>query len=409
MKEPKYEVINFKHAPISQKDIITEEADEGIIIRGIPIFKVGTYRGKKYDEKYIDEKIIATFNPAENVPVQADHLDSYEKTLGYVKKLYRDGKMLLADMHLLADNAIARWRKGLMKKWSASIYYNGKGLREVSAVAFPYVKEASVLAEGDEEYEVKITPKGPKIKREIIAIDVHDDDKENLSGKNGEINYDEETKIWSLILDTPATDSLGSKTDPTHDGKTDNDGDNANKNKNMDEEKNMDEKKIDELAELKAKEMLKEAGEKEEKLTADLDVKTKEAEKLAEDKEKLEKSLEEKEIREKIAKFKADGKVLPAEEDQTVAFSLKLDEEARKEYFGMIEKSEKKVDLSEEGKQKSEKEEEENKEDAKYKIDLDEASAEDIEALIDKYAEDKGVPVDDARDILYEKNAKKQE
>ena len=111
-----YNVVSFKLSAKDFRDIETEDVDDGLIIKGIPVFKAGTHRGKKFDEKYIDDKLIGNFKPEDNIPVQADHSDSWEKTLGYVRSLVRKGKMLYADLELRADNAIARWKKGLMKK-----------------------------------------------------------------------------------------------------------------------------------------------------------------------------------------------------------------------------------------------------------------------------------------------------
>ncbi len=76
------EIISFKLTPKSWKDIETEELDGGLLVKDVPVFRTGTHKGNKYDEKYIDEKILANFKPENNVPVQADHSDSYRDTLG---------------------------------------------------------------------------------------------------------------------------------------------------------------------------------------------------------------------------------------------------------------------------------------------------------------------------------------
>jgi len=160
---------------IKIEDIETEEIDDGLLIKGVPVFKSGTHRGFKYDNKFIDEKLIKQFDKEEDIPLQADHSDSWESTLGYVKKVYRKGSIMYADLMLIADNAVARWSKGLMKKWSVSINKVTGKLHEISAVAFPYVKEAAVhgdVAEvGMKDYEVEENSKGktpPKVEVEEI-------------------------------------------------------------------------------------------------------------------------------------------------------------------------------------------------------------------------------------------------
>ena len=83
-----------------------------------------------------------------------------------------------------------------------------------------------------------------------------------------------------------------------------------------------------------------------------------------------------------------------------------LSEEQKTKYVEMLSAADKKVDLDESGTQTVEKEEE-NKDE--YKVDFNEMDAEEIEAIVEKYATDNGVPVEDARDIIYEKYSTKEE
>ena len=172
----------FSDKKILWKDIPTEETEDGLMIKGIPVFKTGTHKNNKYDEDFIDKKIISQFDPEEDVPLQADHSDSYNSTLGWVKKVYRKGKMLFADFLIVDDNAISRWKKGLMKKWSVGIKRDNGKLQEISAVAFPYVKEAAIHGDVTEvgmarDYEVEEVEVGkPLPNKEVIEIDAHDND-----------------------------------------------------------------------------------------------------------------------------------------------------------------------------------------------------------------------------------------
>ena len=128
------------------EDVETEEMpDGGLKIKGIPVFETGNHKGKEYTETDID-KIVSQFSPADDIPLQKDHSESSDSTLGYIVNLFRKAKTMFADMVLLDANAITRWKSKLMKKFSISILKDLK-LREISAVAFPQVKTARVMSE----------------------------------------------------------------------------------------------------------------------------------------------------------------------------------------------------------------------------------------------------------------------
>jgi len=133
--------------------IQTEESEDGLLIKGLPVFKAGQHRGDVFSRDYIDRNLIGQFSPDDDVPLQADHSPSFLDTLGFIKNLKREGDFLVADVLLKDDNAIARWKKGLMKKFSAGIDLMKDKLREVSAVAFPFIKEAAVHTQ-DVDYQV---------------------------------------------------------------------------------------------------------------------------------------------------------------------------------------------------------------------------------------------------------------
>ena len=126
------------------KSLETETTDEGLLIKSLPVFKAGVYRDIIYSEDYIDRNFIGQFREDDDVPVQADHSSSVFATLGWVKSLKRKSKMMYADFLLSDDNAIARWKKGLLKKFSISVDTINDKVREISIVAFPYVKSARV-------------------------------------------------------------------------------------------------------------------------------------------------------------------------------------------------------------------------------------------------------------------------
>jgi len=437
--------ITFSMTKKNIKDVETEEVDDGLLLKDIPVFKAGTHRGTEYTEKYIDNVLINQFDVKENVPIQADHSESYVDTLGYVKKLVRKGTMLYADMFLLDDNAISRWKRGLMKKWSVGMYWDGRGLREISAVAFPYIKEASVLSE-------TVDSKNINLDAENLT--------EDIVGKNGTIKYDKENEVYFLdisgkekvsvwteeyinslpdsafaLVKETVKDKARDRALPYKDKEGNIDKDNAknslsqinemkdfsseqmakakitlnyaiegnNKVNKEEGDNDMDEVKLNELADLKAKEMLKEASENEEKLNEQIKEKDAKLAEAVQEKEKLEKQLDLSEVRETVTKLKEDGKITPAEEASVVDFMTGLSKEQRVKYAEMLKKTDSKVNLEESGTQHSKKDEKDE-----FKMDFDEMEADEIEKVVGKYAEKEGIPVDDARDVLYEKNTAKK-
>lgn len=193
------------------KNIKTEITDEGLFIKDLPVFKAGTYRETVYSEDYIDRNFIAQFDADEDVPVQADHNPSVFSTLGYVKGLKRKAKVMYADFLLSDENAIARWKKGLLKKFSIGVDILNDKIREISIVAFPYVKSARVHGEAFEEdtnieadeingsYFVTIEGEQFEIKK----------DKDNFwfffpvsnRGADGEIKQEEEINVDDEYID----------------------------------------------------------------------------------------------------------------------------------------------------------------------------------------------------------------
>lgn len=290
----------FKLRAKDIKAVTVTETDSGLLLKGVPVFKAGKYGSQQYDEKFIDEKIIGQFDADEDVPFQADHSDSSRDTLGYIRGLTRDKDFLNADIELRDDNAITRWKKGLLKKFSIGFYTVSGKLREISAVAFPRVKEAVVHSEEPE-----------------------DDTKMACPGCND-----------SISKDSDKCSKCG------HEFKKA--GDNE-----MAEEKGKE-----------ATELLKEAAETQAKLEAERDgLKTQLTEK---DKEivALKETIKKAKISELVTSLKADGKILPAMEAKTVEFMATLDEAGIEKFVAVLKESKAAVDLSEKGAQKSEKTEE---------------------------------------------------
>ena len=284
----------FKLKAKDIKSIEVHDTNDGIMLRNVPVFKTGEYGGIKYDTDYIDNKIIKQFDAEEDIPFQADHSDSGKDTLGYIRNIKRNGEMAEADIELIDDNAIARWKKGLLKKFSVGIYTATGKLREISAVAFPRVKEAVVHSEN---IETKTTKKCP-------GCDTDMDDTKDLC------------------------DSCDTKKK---------DGDNK-----MAEEK-------------KAEELLKEAAEMQTKMEAEkTELSTKLSEKDVEIK-KLQETIRGTRIDGIVATLKSEGKILPAIEAKTKEIMLALDDVTLDKVVSLLSEVKVAVELGETAKQNSKK------------------------------------------------------
>ncbi len=141
-----FSIVNFTSSLAVKeiKHLETEQTNEGLLIKGVPVFKAGTYREDEYSTDYIDRNFIGQFNADEDIPIQADHTPSIFATLGWVKGLTRKAQVMYADLLLVDDNAISRWKKGLLKKFSIGVDLIRDKLREISITPFPYVKAARV-------------------------------------------------------------------------------------------------------------------------------------------------------------------------------------------------------------------------------------------------------------------------
>lgn len=427
----------FSSKQIKIKDIETQELDEGLLIKGIPVFRTGTHKGHTYDEDYIDKKMIGQFNPDDDIPLQADHSDSWNSTLGWVKSIYRKGKMLFADFILVDDNAVARWKKGLMKKWSVSIHKTSGKLQEISAVAFPYVKEAAihgdVLEDGMKDYVVEEIQKAPTPpKKEVVEIDAHKGEREQkdvVQIVDSEVNELKENDLPDssfALIKNPIKDKAIDRVLPYKDanGKIDPtlirhalatidvvEGFSAESVAQAKELLTKAANKIGEpveevkMSDLKKPDvqesvLLKEALENEIKLAEDIKLKEDKISKLGEDLKAKDAEIAAFKVDKEIAALKAEGKLVPAQEAETKEFMLSLNDEARAKFIAVLKSSKATVNLSETGAQEQKKNDEAG-------MDFNKMSIEEIEREIEKYAKTEGIPSDDARDVLYEKYGSK--
>lgn len=120
------------------------------LLKDAILFEAGTHRGKSYTVEHL-QALANSFNNEDSVPVQLDHSESAKDTVGFLESVYVKGNQLLGKLRVIEEFAKEKVAKGLMKKVSISFYTDKQGnptrLREVSLVAFPQLKGATLFSE----------------------------------------------------------------------------------------------------------------------------------------------------------------------------------------------------------------------------------------------------------------------
>lgn len=151
------------------------------LIKEAEMFSVGTHRGKDYTESHL-KTLVDTFSKDDDIPVQLDHSESARDTVGYLEEAsVKDGK-LYGKLRIIEEDAKSKVFKKLLKKVSVSFYTDKEGnptrLREVSLVAFPQLKGATLFSENgftselDElEQTEEVTPMAEETKLEFAELE----------------------------------------------------------------------------------------------------------------------------------------------------------------------------------------------------------------------------------------------
>jgi hypothetical protein len=118
-------------------------------IRGIEIFRAGAYPQGSYDEAFLD-RLVANYDPKfHEAPNYLDHEDENGKRMfplafGWVSRIWREGKTLLADLRDVPKQFMDWWREGRVKKRSVELYPDlaGRGpyLRALAWPPIPQIK-----------------------------------------------------------------------------------------------------------------------------------------------------------------------------------------------------------------------------------------------------------------------------
>lgn len=158
--------------------------EDGIFLKDALLFETGKHRGKEFTLE--DLQILAqSFDSGNPVPVQLDHSSSTKDTVGFVKKVWIEGEKLLGQLQIVDEKMQQRIEKGLSKKLSIGFYVDGKtrkpsSLREVSIVAFPQVKSATIFKEEENGGEPDMDEKRIEELREQLAESLRAEYEEKL-------------------------------------------------------------------------------------------------------------------------------------------------------------------------------------------------------------------------------------
>ncbi|MBT8212331.1 MAG: phage protease [Acidimicrobiia bacterium] len=142
--------------------MIVDEQDGTGVISNLAIFRAGKFRNSKGkpQEVTVDDldEMVDNFGKLKSelprVPMRVDHTTSADKVVGHVKKIWRDGKHLMADVALTEPDAVAKYKRGTYHNRSAEIgpYQTNderrfdRVLRGVAFVDLPAVEGLFTLA-----------------------------------------------------------------------------------------------------------------------------------------------------------------------------------------------------------------------------------------------------------------------
>lgn len=117
----------WEEKPEMMKDLETKE------LHGVHIFDAGNWKGKEYNVNDIDDAINNFNNRVGEPYINLNHDDKFTETmkefmkvsgLGYVKKLWRDGKKLMADFTKVPKTIAELINAGALKQKSVEWYKN---------------------------------------------------------------------------------------------------------------------------------------------------------------------------------------------------------------------------------------------------------------------------------------------
>jgi len=200
---------------------ITMESEQFEEIKGLEIFKIGTAETKNYTIKDLDNMVKKAEEGIHEAPVVISHDENQDllaadklPAAGWIKKLYRKGKSLFADIVDVPKVVAELIRKKALKKRSVEIYHDfvddagkhhGKVIRRLALLggAIPRIKSLSDHLALYEETKQEFSTVSFSEMDESIEGTMKQDE---FSRKLDDIYWIFRDKLWKVWWDQEATD-----------------------------------------------------------------------------------------------------------------------------------------------------------------------------------------------------------
>ncbi|QDP60245.1 MAG: putative protease I [Prokaryotic dsDNA virus sp.] len=115
-----------------KEEVKQHELEQTFNIKGVEIFSTGVWNGDKYTHGDLEDMVTNFNKTGFQPPIKLGHNDEQpemldgEPALGYVNKIYVEGKKLLADFIELPQKIYEAIKRGNYKRVSSEIYWNYK-------------------------------------------------------------------------------------------------------------------------------------------------------------------------------------------------------------------------------------------------------------------------------------------
>jgi hypothetical protein len=128
------------------------ETENGLVKDAV-LITGGTHRGFEFTDEVLQDLAKSVYESG-GVPLQLDHSQSVRDTVGFLESATVEDGKLIGKVRILDESTQKRVKNKLAKKLSigfTQIEGIPKKIRELSLVAFPQVKEATLFKEAEEE------------------------------------------------------------------------------------------------------------------------------------------------------------------------------------------------------------------------------------------------------------------
>lgn len=319
----------------------TIEEMTGWIIRGVEIFKAGTYRGIEYTDNDLQEmadnfkalKQSQTFDPV----FKKNHSERVEDQIGWIVNVEAQGDMLMADIHITDWEAYDKIKSKTWRYLSSEIYppalaaeefddIDGYVLRGVAVVSVPKVKGLkgiilnSEILENQEEGKIMNREQMLKLLASV-GVNFSEDEQKELTDEQLTKKFEETFKSF-------AENSGGSG-----EGAAAGSGQQQQQQAQTFSEGGIVQMSADEFVNL-SKKFSELEGQ---------------VQNFSETVTSLKKDSKKHGIEKRVDALVKSGKVLPAEKDEIMAFAEDLNDAQSEKYFASLEKRPAVVEFGESG------------------------------------------------------------